>query len=52
MGQTRRSEESYWIYLIVAMFLVGMIMGSMLVKSEVSKPIPPKVVYTGDIVCS
>ena len=51
MGQTRRSEESYWIYPIVAMFLVGMILGSMLVKSEVSKPIPPKLIYTGSVVC-
>lgn len=35
----------------VVCLIVGMIFGSLLVKSELSKPEQPKVIYTGDVVC-
>lgn len=39
------------VYIGVMCLIVGVLFGSLLVKSELSKPIQPEVIYTGDVVC-
>jgi len=47
----RKQELGWWVCISLVLITTGMLLGALLIKSEVSKPKQPKVIYTGDVIC-